>query len=345
MTLLIIIPFILTILLVLTLCPIAKKLGLTDKPCTRKQHLGEVPLIGGICIYLCILILAFWLPISNDWYIVSATIIVICGVIDDYKHLHHKNRLIIEMIATVIMIYWGGVEITSLGNLFGFGDIQLGYLSPIVTVFAVLGGINAFNMTDGIDGSTASLSLVTMALLLSLAAGAPQISTICILFIPALIAFLIFNMRIFGRKKASVFLGDAGSMLLGFTVCYLVILISQGENRIISPVTVLWLLALPLLDAVCIMIRRIRKGKSPFAPDREHFHHILPLAGYTVNQTLSIILFISFSFGSFGILGEKLFKLPEWLMFFLFIGLFFLYYWGMCHAWKVMKVAKKLHVN
>ena len=303
--------FFLTILIVLILCPLAKKIGLTDIPSSRKQHSGEIPLIGGISIYLCMVILTFWLPINNHWYIASATLIVACGAIDDYKHLHHRTRLVIEMIATLVMIYWGGIEITSLGNLFGFGDIQLGYLSPIVTIFAVLGGINAFNMTDGIDGSTAGLSLITMMLLLILAASAPAVSTICMLFIPALIAFLMFNMRILGRKKASVFLGDAGSMLLGFTICYLVILISQGEKGIISPVTVLWIIALPLIDAVCIMSRRTRKGQSAFAPDREHFHHILLLAGYSVNQTLSIILFIAFSLGGFGIIGEKLFQLPE----------------------------------
>ena len=249
------------------------------------------------------------------------------------------------MIATVVMISWGGIEITSLGNLLGFGDIQLGYLSPFVTIFAVLGGINAFNMTDGIDGTTGGISLITMGFLLILAASIPQVTTICALFIPALIAFLLFNARIFGRKKASIFLGDAGSMLLGFTICYLVILISQGENRIISPVTVLWILGLPILDTVCIMIRRMQKGNSPFAPDREHFHHILPLAGYSVNQTLNIILFISLCLGSFGILGEKIFQLPEWLMFYLFIGLFLLYYWGMSHAWKVMKIFRQLHAN
>lgn len=337
--------FFITIILVLLICPAAKAIGLTDKPNNRKHHSGEIPLIGGVCIFTCILLLTTWLPINDFWFLVSASIIVLCGVIDDYKHLHHKTRLSVEVIATVIMIYGGGVEITNLGNLFGFGNIYLGYLSPFVTIFAVLGGINAFNMTDGIDGSTAGLSLIALGLVLMVAANAPQISTICILFIPAILAFLFFNMRIFGRKKASVFLGDAGSMLLGFTICYLVILISQGENRIISPVTVLWIIALPLLDAICIMTRRYQKGVSVFSPDREHFHHILPLAGYTMNQTLSIILFISLILGSFGILGEKFLKLPEWLMFSLFLGLFLLYYWGISHAWKVMKVTRSLHTN
>ncbi|OQK17908.1 hypothetical protein AU255_08615 [Methyloprofundus sedimenti] len=337
--------FFITLLIVLFISPIAQKKGLTDKPCSRKKHSGEIPLTGGISIYLCVLILFYWLPINNYWYIVSATLIVACGVIDDFKHLNYKIRLIIEVVATLIMIFWGGVEITNLGNLFGFGDIQLGYFSPLVTIFAVVGGINAFNMTDGIDGSTGGISLITMSLLLMLANAMPQVTGICSLFIPALTAFLFFNMRAFGRKKAAIFLGDAGSMLLGFTICYLIILISQGENRIISPVTVLWIIGFPLLDAIAIMLRRMRKGNSPFAPDREHFHHILPLAGYTHHQTLNIIFFASLSLAAFGIIGEKLFELPEWLMFYLFLGLFFLYYLGMSHAWKMMKMLKKIHAN
>lgn len=337
--------FFLTILLVLIIRPIALTYGLTDKPCSRKQHSGEIPLIGGLSLYSCLLILLYWLPSVNYGYIFAATLIIFCGVIDDYRYLSFKLRLFIEALATIIMINWGGVEITNLGNLFGLGDIQLGYFSPIVTIIAVVGGINAFNMTDGIDGSTGGLSLLIMVLILALALNTPEITSICLVFIPALLAFLFFNTRTFGRKKASIFLGDAGSMLLGFTICYLIISLSQGENSVISPVTVLWIIALPLLDAVCIMLRRIQKGKSAFAPDREHLHHILPAAGYTVNQTLVTIIFIAFTLASFGIIGEKLFKLPEWLMFNLFLGLFFIYYWVMNHAWKVMKIARNLHYN
>lgn len=333
--------FFITIVLVLILCPIAHALKFTDKPCLRKNHSGETPLIGGVSIYFCLLLSLFWLPINNYWFVLSITLIVICGVIDDYKHLSYKIRLCTEAIATLIMIFMGGVEITNLGNLFGFGDIQLGYFSPIVTIIAVVGGINAFNMTDGIDGGTGGLALIILGLVLVLATSNSDVLAICSLFIPAVAAFLLFNMRIFGRKKATIFLGDAGSMLLGFTICYLVILISQGENKVISPVTVLWIIGIPLVDAVSIMLRRIQKGRSPFSPDREHFHHILPLAGYTINQTLGIILFLSLCLAGFGIAAEKIFELPEWLMFYLFMVLFVVYFWGMNHAWKVMKIARK----
>ncbi|MCK5831502.1 MAG: hypothetical protein KAH20_14500 [Methylococcales bacterium] len=339
-SLIIIESFFLTVLLLLVLSPISKIIGHTDQPTARKKHEGEIPLIGGISIYLCLLILFNWLPEKNYAYLVSATLLVICGTVDDFKPLSYKIRLIVEVMAALIVIIWGDIEINSLGNILGFGEVSLGYFSSVFTVFAIIGGINAFNMIDGIDGLAGSVSLLVFFLIFIIGINTPEIVSLCLLFLPAICAFLLFNMRILGRKKASIFLGDSGSMLFGFTISCLVILASQGENKIISPSVVLWIIAIPLLDSISIMLRRIRKGNSPFAPDREHFHHILPLAGYSINQTISIILALTFCLGCFGILGEKLLYLPEWSMFFLFLSLFYLYYWGMSHAWKIMKFAR-----
>jgi len=330
-----------TLGLLLALRPLAIVVGLTDQPTSRKKHTGEIPLIGGLCIYLCLLILYYRLPIDNLAYLGAATLIVFCGIIDDYRAVSYKIRLAIEVLAVIIMIAWGGVEITSLGNLLGFGEIQLGYFSYLFTAFAIVGGINAFNMIDGIDGLAGSLSLIVFALIYIITFNGSGLFALCLVFIPAICAFLLFfNLRLLRRKKASIFLGDTGSMLFGFTISCLIIQASQGENNSIPPVAVLWLIALPLFDSISIMIRRLQKGHSPFEPDREHFHHILPLAGYSINQTLSIIVALSFALSSFGIIGIKLFKLPEWFMFILFLGFFALYYWGMSHAWMVMKIAR-----
>ncbi len=329
-----------TLGLLLALQPLAIAIGLTDLPSSRKTHTGEIPLIGGLCIYLCLLILYYWLPINNLAYLIAATLIVFCGLIDDYKAVSYKVRLIIEVLAVIIMVTWGGVHIVSFGNLLGFGEIQLGYFSYLFTAFAIVGGINAFNMIDGIDGLAGSLSLIVFAMIYTITFNDSGIFTLCLIFIPAIIAFLLFNLRLFGRKKASIFLGDTGSMLFGFTISCLIIRASQGEHSSIPPVAVLWLIALPLFDSVSIMFRRLQKGRSPFEPDREHFHHILPLAGYSINQTVSIIVAFSLTLSGFGLIGIKLFNLPEWLMFFLFLGFFAVYYWGMSHAWMVMKIAR-----
>ncbi|MFA5921282.1 MAG: hypothetical protein WC856_08315, partial [Methylococcaceae bacterium] len=144
--------FFITIAAMLLLRPIAFKIGLTDKPSSRKKHQGEIPMIGGLAIYLCItyviLTQSVHVPV-NMAFLTAVTIIVVTGLIDDFKDLSFKVRLTAEMVAALIMVKWGGIEITSLGNLLGFGEIQLGMFSTLFTVFAIVGGINAFNMIDG----------------------------------------------------------------------------------------------------------------------------------------------------------------------------------------------------
>jgi UDP-GlcNAc:undecaprenyl-phosphate GlcNAc-1-phosphate transferase len=131
-------------------------------------------------------------------------------------------------------------------------------------------------------------------------------------------------------------MGDAGSMFLGFMLAWYFISMSQGEGRIISPVTTLWIFALPLFDTVGIMLRRIVRGRSPFAADREHLHHIFLLAGFSVCRTVTVMLLLAMTFGMVGLLGE-FFGIPDGVMFWSFIGLFTLYFFVMMHAWKAMK--------
>jgi UDP-GlcNAc:undecaprenyl-phosphate GlcNAc-1-phosphate transferase len=164
----------------------------------------------------------------------------------------------------------------------------------------------------------------------------------CLIFIASISAFLLFNLRIFGRSSAKIFLGDTGSTLFGFTVCWLLIDASQGEKTLISPITALWIMALPLFDSVCIMLRRISKGRSPFAPDREHLHHVFHVAGYSINQALSIMLAFSLGLSFIGITASLLLKIPEPVLFGFFILLFASYYWLMNHSWTVIKICRYL---
>ncbi len=339
--------FFITIVAMILLRPVAFKIGLTDKPTSRKKHQGEIPMIGGLAIYLCIACLILTQSVNvpvNIAFLTAVTIIVVTGLIDDFKDLSFKIRLAAEMVAALIMVKWGGIEITSLGNLLGFGEIQLGMFSTLFTVFAIVGGINAFNMLDGVDGLAGSTSLLIYFILslLCLTYNFDNSLPFCFILAPATAAFLLFNFPIPGRTKAPAFLGDTGSMLLGFTICWLVISASQGDNKIFSPVTALWLIGAPILDTLCIMIRRIRKGRSPFAPDREHFHHILQVAGYGRHAILFIILSFTATLAAIGLAGDILFNAPDWVMFYLFVIVFALYYWGMSHAWEMVKVARHL---
>lgn len=324
-------PLISSVLFIFILSPYAKKLGFIDKPCSRKQHIDPTPPIGGIVIYLSTLLSLFFFDISlphQAAFIVAITILVVLGVIDDSRGLNVKIRLVGQIIAALIMTELADIKIIDMGNLLGHGTVYLGAASTALTVFAVVGGINAFNMIDGIDGLSGSLSLIAIGLMALLAAFFNNVLLLklCLIFIGSIIGFLAFNLQLFGRKKASIFLGDSGSTLLGFVICWIIIPASQGESSLISPTLVLWIIAIPLCDSVCIMFRRIQKGRSPFSPDREHLHHILPLMGFSINQTLLIILLLSIFVAVYALIASLFFSVPDHYLFAAFLGFFSLFY-------------------
>ncbi|MGL5369603.1 MAG: undecaprenyl-phosphate alpha-N-acetylglucosaminyl 1-phosphate transferase, partial [Plesiomonas shigelloides] len=144
--------------------------------------------------------------------------------------------------------------------------------------------------------------------------------------------------------KNKIFMGDAGSMFLGFVIGYLVLYGSQQtiQQNAFRPVTALWLIGLPLMDMVGIMIRRIRKGQSPLRPDRNHLHHILLHAGFSSKFSLVIITFVAAIFVSIGVIGER-YQIPDFLMMLLFLIMFLFYSLGLAHAWKIGRWIKNIH--
>jgi UDP-GlcNAc:undecaprenyl-phosphate GlcNAc-1-phosphate transferase len=136
-------------------------------------------------------------------------------------------------------------------------------------------------------------------------------------------------------------MGDAGSMFLGFGIAWLLVDLSQGEQRAFAPVTALWIFAVPLIDTVAIMLRRIFKGQSPFKPDREHLHHFFMRVGYSDRKALLLITVTSTLMAVIGIWSE-LNGVSEWKMFVLFVTIFLLYLFGIMHAWHVIKVVKRV---
>jgi UDP-GlcNAc:undecaprenyl-phosphate GlcNAc-1-phosphate transferase len=183
------------------------------------------------------------------------------------------------------------------------------------------------------------VALASLGLAASVA-GLDGMVPLFIVFIAVIAGFLKFNMRTPWLAKAQIFMGNGGSMFLGFVLAWFLISLSQGQHRAISPVVAVWIFAIPLLDTVCVMLRRIIKGRSPFSPDREHFHHILLVAGYTVNQTVWIIAAIAAVFATVG-LGAHYAGVDDRTLLTGILIIFALYFWAMSHAWKVMKVIKR----
>lgn len=332
--------FITAFLFLFLLRKLAKKINLVDRPNGRKQHQGVIPLVGGIAIYLT-LMLALWfkpdLLTSSDIYVLCASVLVIMGAIDDKYDVDYRIRLVVQILISCAMIFGAGLSLKSLGGLAFGHEIVLGPLGYIVTVFAVLGAINAFNMVDGIDGLLGGLTLVTFGGLAYLNYIDEQLllARFCLLMMIVVIPYVVLNLGFpFGTRR-KVFMGDAGSMLIGFTVIWVLLQGTQGPKAQMNPVTALWLIGIPLMDMTCIMVRRIRKGVSPFKPDREHLHHICLRAGLSSHQALVVICGIATLLAVAGIVLEYG-SVPEWVSLLLFALVFFLYYQLLNNIWRIL---------
>ena len=309
--------------------PIAIDVGLVDKPNARKRHDGQVPLIGGISIFVAVLAASLlWLPNTLElrMYLIASAMMVFIGALDDKYDLRVRIRIVGQIIIASLMIYGVGGYISNLGNLFGLGDIQLGPIGIVFTYFAIIVVINAYNMVDGIDGLIGSLSLNTFTAIaiLFLMNGNQGYLTYPLILATATLPYLMFNLGYFKKYSKKIFMGDAGSMFIGLSVIWLLTIGTQGDNASFRPVTALWICAIPLMDMLAIVMRRYRKGKSPFKPDRDHLHHILQRAGLSSRQTLIVISIASVVMSLIGVVGEY-FLIPERIELALFVLMFILY--------------------
>jgi UDP-GlcNAc:undecaprenyl-phosphate GlcNAc-1-phosphate transferase len=342
-----------TTVLIVLLRPMALALGLVDVPNARKSHQGQIPLIGGMSIFVGVTValtvqyVFVAQPTTGTVHLTAlfgaAFILVFIGIWDDYSDLPPTARLLTQLAAALIMIYGGGVVLNDVGALLpGAGVLSLGLLAVPFTVFACIGVINAINMIDGLDGLSGSLTLISL-LGLGVANslwGDVGNQHVIVIVAACVMAFLLFNLRTLWRSRAWVFLGDAGSMFLGLTLCWLAISMSQGENRVISPAAALWFLMLPIYDAVSMMLRRILKGRSPFQADREHLHHIFLFAGFSVGESVTLMSGIAVVGVVIG-LGGTYWQVPDWVLAGLFLvggGLFF---WVVRRAWRVMRFLRR----
>lgn len=324
--------------------PVAIRLGLVDTPTARKAHKGSIPLVGGIAIFLSVLVGAIvFMPHSQilNIYLIAAALIVFIGALDDYYDLPVKPRMFAQVIVASLMVFGADLYLENLGDLFGLGEIKLNIFGTVFTIIAVVGAINAFNMVDGIDGLAGMLSIITfIALALLLHNNANQWFLLPVLFVVATLAYLMFNLEWPNSKFKKIFMGDAGSMLIGLTVVWLLVVGTQSEQAAFKPVTALWLIAIPLMDMVSIMLRRIKKGQSPFKPDRDHLHHIFMRAGFSSKQTLLFISLIAIVFTIFGITLD-FYGVSEFISLVIFIMLFVVYTAALNYIWRLLTFLRK----
>ena len=307
--------FLVTFLAIIALRPLAYAIDLIDRPGGHKTHHGEIPLMGGMAMFFGIV---FGLAIAGGGFsqinnlLVSATMLIVVGLLDDRFSLSPWLRLVVQFGATLPMMFGAGVIVTSLGNPFGGGVVELGAFAYPFTALLIMASINAFNMLDGMDGLAGGVALSSFLFLAGVAAASGQDLPLAQagVMIGAVVAFLVFNAPLKFNESIRCFMGDAGSTILGFFVALLCVELSQGSQPAVPPVTALWFVAWPLFELLWSTFRRLYAGRSPFKADNQHFHHVLTEAGFGVRMIFGIAIGLSLVFAAVGLALQRL-GLPE----------------------------------
>ena len=247
-------------------------------------------------------------------------------IFNDLQGLKALKRLLMQAACTAGLIFFSGVYIQSLGNLFGFGELLLGFWGIPFTIFCVVGMINAFNMIDGLNGLCASLCLVCFTAIIYMI-NADTVPSLFPLILPvgAITGFLMYNLGVLGNQR-TVFLGDNGSNALGFMCAWILVYFSSVEDSNFAPVTALWFVAIPFFDAVSVMASRAVKGIIPLRPGRDHLHHKLLDTGLSSNAIYIVLILISALFAAVGYIFNHSFPGSHYISFYAFIIVWLCYY-------------------
>ncbi len=270
---------------------LADKYHMMDFPNPRKVHDRPVPRIGGLAMALGAAVPIVLWTVTDAFvmaYLAGAGILVLFGLVDDMKGLGYKTKFTGQFLAALIVVLYGGVRINSLGTLLPDAMLLPEWFSVALSIIAVIGVTNAINLSDGLDGLAGGISLLCFCCIgyLAYLEGNSSVVLLSLALAGAIFGFLRFN-----THPASLFMGDTGSQLLGFSAVVLAIKITQG-NTPLSPVLSLIILGFPVLDTLTVMVGRIREGRSPFSPDKNHFHHRLIHLGLYHSEAVFIIYLI-----------------------------------------------------
>ncbi len=298
------ISFVVTLLVVPVLIPIARKLGCMDMPGLRRFHKHPTPRWGGVSFFLGVAAtLFFWdLDRGTAAYLTAASLLIIIGMRDDIRGLGWKVKFTGMLAAATILIFGGNVVVGHIGRYGDFGKVDLGGGSVVFTYVAVVGVTNAINLIDGLNGLAGGISLIAFLImgLAASAAGNAQVAIICFAFVGALAGFLRYNF-----PKANIFMGDSGSLFLGFSLAVVSILLTQNDTHRVSPMLPVLVLLIPIFDAVRVMFARIFKGRNPFKADKTHLHHLIVRHRYScITSVIFLWLFTAFC----GVLALSLVK-------------------------------------
>jgi len=303
---------------------LAREWYLIDVPDARKTHDGNVPLCGGIAIFLSFSAAALLtLGVSGHANAVTLlpglVLILVTGVLDDRFNLPVAPRLAIQLLAAFLMLGMAGVWQIYLGlaadaiaaPAAASGDTLLQLLSGplflLVALAFIVGLVNAVNMSDGVDGLAGSASAAAFFWLavIGFGVGEHRLGLQGLTLAAACLGFLVFNMRHRWRAKASLFLGDGGSTFLGAALAGFILILAGGTTAIPFPVLI-WIVIVPVIDTLSLIVRRVSARRSPFSPDRQHLHHLLMDAGLSCGQTAVAVMMLNLMAGAVAFVAVRL---------------------------------------
>jgi len=272
---------------------ISQYYGFVDIPNERKIHSEATPRLGGLGIFLSFLICFYLLgefnPITLS-LIAASTIIIIAGICDDIRNIRPRYKLLAQIAAATVVIFYGNITFDFNAPL---------YVEIIITYIWIIGVTNAVNLIDGMDGLASGLALIGFVALGVAASlqGNVYFTTLCFVMVGSILGFLRFNL-----PPAVIFMGDTGSLFLGFTISVFSLIISYKSGTIFSVLVPAMFVSIPVFDTFLAISRRLRRCKHPFSPDKEHLHHRLLELHFTSNQTLLIFYFLSALLGAVAVI-------------------------------------------
>ncbi len=286
--------FVASILLTPVVKALAFKVGAVDRPNYRKVHARIMPRLGGLAIFGSFLVGYFVLHPEDStatYIILGAVMIIITGVLDDMFEITAKAKLLGQFIAAGIVIY-GGLQIDFINLPFG-GQLDFGYFSIPLTILWIVGITNAINLIDGLDGLAAGVSTIA---LVTLAGMAFLLSDMFVFAMAAILAASCVGFLFYNFHPAKIFMGDSGSLFLGYMIGVLALLGFKNVT-VISLIIPIIMLGVPISDTFFAIVRRYRLKQPLSAPDKSHLHHCLLNVGFTHRQTVLIIYALASMFG------------------------------------------------
>lgn len=303
----------LTWLALRVLKPLAHRMDWLDHPRGRKDHAEPTPIVGGMAVAFGSTAAAMGFGLffggmsSVLSFVVAGGLLIIVGLLDDLYDIPWPWRIAAQVAAALVMTFGAGVKVAYIGDVFGVPVDGLGWLSVPFTVFITVALINALNMCDGADGLAGSLvaAALLMLAMAALYSGNDLLFERLLTLVAAIVVFLWYNLRTPWQKRARVFLGNAGSMFLGFVIAWVTLRLTQNPAHPVTPVLAPFFLVPPIMDSIALIIRRLCHGKSPFSADRNHLHHLMLDAGFNPTQVAGVLTLFSFACGGLAALSQR----------------------------------------